>query len=236
MAKYKERIKALQMRRKGISIITIARKLDVSKSSVSHWCSDIILTDKQIEKLEKNKGVSFKTGQRIGAETNKKKKLDEISKQFKQANDLINKISLRDLLIIGASLYWAEGAKTESRFIFVNSDPIMVKIIFVFLTKILGVDKTMIHPTLQINFVHKKRVKKVMTFWSKYLNIPLHNFNKPYFVNVVPKKVYENYHEYYGVLRLRVLKSSSLQYKILGFIEVLKKYADVAQVVRAPHS
>lgn len=236
MARYMERLKARTMRKRGESIIAIARKLNVSKSSASLWCRDIVLTDKQFEKLRKNMGISFKYGQRIAAQVNRQKKLDEVERNFKEAAGLIDKMSSRDLLVAGACLYWAEGSKTGNRFTFVNSDPTMIKIIFLFLTKILGVNRELIRPTLQINLIHKKRVKKVMTFWSKYLNISLHYFNKPYFVNVAPKKVYENYNDYYGILRLRVLKSSSLQYKMLGFIEVFKKYAGIAQVVRAPHS
>ena len=66
-----------------------------------------------------------------------------------------------------------------------------------------------------------------MKFWSRYLNVPLNHFSKPYYVNVIPKKTYENYHNYYGILRLEVLKGSSLQYKMLGFIEIFRKYAGV---------
>lgn len=147
---------------------------------------------------------------------------------FKEAGILINKISDRDLLIAGACLYWAEGAKTRGRFIFVNSDPIMIKIVYIFLIKIIKINTELIRLTVQINLIHKKRIKKVMRFWSEYLNIPLKNFSKPYYVNVAPKKKYENYDNYYGILRFQVLKGSSLQYKMLGFIEMFKKYVGVA--------
>lgn len=74
MAEYVKRLEARMMRSKGTSIIVIARELKVSKSSVSMWCRDIILTENQYEKLNKNKGISLSTGQRMGAETNKRKK------------------------------------------------------------------------------------------------------------------------------------------------------------------
>ena len=47
MAKYNERIKAREMRKNGLSIILIAHRLGVTKSSVSLWCRDIILTHEQ---------------------------------------------------------------------------------------------------------------------------------------------------------------------------------------------
>ena len=49
MAKYKEKIEARKMRIGGISIDKIALKLKVSKSSVSLWCRNILLTPEQIE-------------------------------------------------------------------------------------------------------------------------------------------------------------------------------------------
>src|SRR3990167_9063689 len=94
MAKYDKRIKARAMRKNGISIIVIARRLAVSKSSVSLWCRDIILTEEQSKKLVKNKGVSLTTGQRMGAETNRKKKTDVI-----KTSDVFGKRIMKKFLI-----------------------------------------------------------------------------------------------------------------------------------------
>lgn len=51
MAKFKEMVQVRELRRNGESIGVIARKLDVSKSTVSYWCSDIGLSEEQIRKL-----------------------------------------------------------------------------------------------------------------------------------------------------------------------------------------
>lgn len=227
MARTKDKIMARKIRREGKSMKDIAKQLKIAKSTISTWCKDIKLSQKLIEKIYISGVKKSLRGRLMGAEANKQKKINEINKRFKEAEILINEISDRDLLIAGACLYWAEGAKTKGRFIFVNSDPIMIKIIFLFLIKILKINKELIHPTVQINLIHKPRIKKVMKFWSEYLSVPLKNFSKPYYVNVVPKKVYENYDNYYGILRLQVLKGSSLQYKMLGFIEMFKNYAGV---------
>ena len=50
MARFKEKNKALLLRKKGESINDIAKKIKVSKSIVSRWCRDIKLTSEQIEK------------------------------------------------------------------------------------------------------------------------------------------------------------------------------------------
>ena len=77
MAKYHERIKARIMRKDGISIVTIAKELGVSKSATSLWCRDILLTSEQIEKLKKQKGSAM--GRWMGAESNRRKKLNAIN-------------------------------------------------------------------------------------------------------------------------------------------------------------
>lgn len=72
---------------------------------------------------------------------------------------------------------------------------------------------------IQINSVHKFRIKKVLLFWSKLLDLPTSQFDNPYYVNIRPKKVYENMDEYYGLVRLKIRRSSLHHYRILGLID-----------------
>ena len=160
MARSKDKIIARKIRREGKSIKDIAKELKIAKSTVSLWCRDIKLTYEQEEAIYKRGLGKNLKGRLIGTQMNRQKKINEMNDRFQEANHIIKKITQRDLLIAGACLYWAEGAKTGGRFIFVNSDPIMIKIIFLFLIKILDVNRELIHPTLQINFIHKKELKK----------------------------------------------------------------------------
>ncbi|OGI63995.1 hypothetical protein A2733_01035 [Candidatus Nomurabacteria bacterium RIFCSPHIGHO2_01_FULL_40_20] len=224
MAKYDKRSKAQLMREKGISIIVIARKLGVSKSSVSAWCRDIILTEEQFEKLRKNIGISQKTGQRMGAETNKKKRLNAINLADIWGKKMVKKISKRELLLIATALYWSEGAKTDStsRFMFANSDPNMILLMKNILIQVMEVAPSDIVCGIQINRIHEKRIRKVLIFWKKLLELRDSQLNKPYFVNTKVNKVYENYDNYFGVCRLFVRRSKNLKYKMLGLIKAVK--------------
>ena len=161
MSKYEQRIQARLMRKDGMSIVVIARMLCVSKSSASKWCRDIILTEEQFEKLKKNQGVSVTTGQRMGAEANKKKRLDAIIDAETWGRKIINKISNRELLLIATALYWSEGSKSDrtSGFIFVNSDPEMILIMKLFLVDILNISPEDIVCSIQINRIHEKRIR-----------------------------------------------------------------------------
>jgi transposase len=224
MSKYNERIKARQMRRNGISIIVIADKLGVSKSTVSSWCVDIILTEQQYLKLLKNKGVSLTTGQRMGAEANKNKRLNAIKEADIWGKKLIKKISKRELLLIATSLYWSEGSKSDatSGFIFVNSDPEMILIMKMFLTDVINVQLEDIFCSIQINRIHENRIDTVLNFWQKLLHLPKNQFKGPYYINAKVSKIYDNYDNYYGICRLIVKRGMNWKYRMLGLIKALK--------------
>ncbi len=51
MAKTKEREQAQSLRKTGVSIKGVAKKLGVSSSTVSLWCRDIVLSQAAIEKI-----------------------------------------------------------------------------------------------------------------------------------------------------------------------------------------
>lgn len=225
MSKYKERLIARKMRTNGYSINVISDKLKISKSTVSLWCRDIILTEDQITKLNKNKGISQTNGQRMGSVTNRNKKIKTILDSEKWAREKIQNISQRDLLFIGVSLYWSEGSKTESTstLLFSNSDPEMIIMMKKFLIEIMGVKKEDIACRIQINITHRKRIAEVLNFWKKVLGLPSGQIRKPYFVKTKVKKVYENYDNYFGVCRLFVLRGKWSKYKILGLIKATKK-------------
>lgn len=222
MAKFEKRQVARNLRKRGHSIGAIAAVLGVSKSSVSLWCTDLKLTKRQREVLRANAIKAGHKGRVIGAEMNRKKKLDRIAFFKESGKKGIGVISQRDLLMVAIALYWAEGAKTESRFMFINSDPKMVKMMTQFLKEVLGVPKDQLRATIQINETHRPRIKKILSFWSSLLHLPRDQFGKPYFIKTVSKKVYDNHDSYYGILRLSVAKGSAVQYRMLGLINALK--------------
>lgn len=213
--------KTLELRAQGKSIGDIAKEISVSKSTVSLWCRDIILSDKQKKFLLEKSENGRKRGRLIGAKINKEKRLFRVGFFIDKGLSDIKKISKRDFELICAALYWAEGAKTESRFMFVNSDPNMIMIVYRYLTKVLNIPIDRIKPVVQINDEHRYRINKVLKFWSDLLGLPLSSFGNTYYIKTAHKKIYDNHNSHYGVMRLRVSKSSDYQYKILGIINAI---------------
>lgn len=222
MAKFKKRLQAITLRKKGYSIKSISEKLDVSKGSVSIWCRDIILTEKQKNILRDNMIKAGHKGRMIGAEINRKKREDNIAFFREFGKNEIGQISRRDLLIAGIALYWGEGSKSDKTSLaFVNSDPSMIKFMYRWFNEVMGVKKEEFMPRIFINEIHRPRIKVVLNFWSSFLDLPISQFGNPVFLKMKQKKIYDNYNVYYGVLALKVRKSSNLKYKILGLIKAL---------------
>ncbi len=225
MAKPREKLVARKLRRRGESIKAIAKKLSVSTSSVSVWCRDIRLSPKQIANLEK-RAKDPHYGRRleylIALQEKKKKKIKRLQKEGIKE---IGNLSWRELFLVGASLYWAEGFKKDTQAGFASSDPDMIQIFLRWLKECCGYTEKDLSVRVTINISHKHRVGEIERYWSKITGISQEYFQKPFYQNVKWKKVYENPNEYHGVLRVKVRRSTDFLRKIHGWIKGLKLQA-----------
>jgi len=223
MAKSKEKNKALKLRQKGESIKDIARKLKIAKSTISLWCRDIKLTSKQIQRLHEKMVKGGYEGRMKGARMQYERRLKKVKEWEKKGVQQIQKISNRDLLIAGISLYWGEGTRKTRHLSFSNSDPEMIKFMIRFFRKVCKIEKDRFTAYIGINKIHKNRVKEVEEYWSKITNIPREQFTKTTLIKSKNKKVYKNFFIHYGTLTIRIKKSSELYYQMIGLIQGLAK-------------
>ena len=222
MAKVQEKLQALQMRRQGNSIKDIASTLQVSKGSVSLWCQDIVLSHKQKQHLKQKQIQAGSVGRNMGAQINKQKRLNTIAEYKKTGIQNIGSTSNRDLLLLGIGLYWGEGVKSRSGMAaIVNSDPGVIKVAKQWFQTCFSVKNDDFRPYIYISAHHHKRKAAILEFWRLELHIPIDQF-KIILLHNRPKKVYENHDQYYGVLHLRVQKSSNLKYQIIGLIDACR--------------
>ena len=221
MAKVIERGKALDLRRSGKSIKTIAGILGVSKSTVSVWCEGIRLTPDQVEKLHKSMVRGSYVGRMKGAamqhERRVKREEDGKSSGIKE----IGKLSERDLLIALTALYWGEGLKKNREFFIINSDPEMVKFLFMVFRRLLKIEDKRFILAVGINMSHKRRDEEVKEYWSGITGVPKSQFRKTIFIKAKNKKRYKNFPNYYGMLRINISKSIDIYYKVMGLIKGL---------------
>lgn len=226
MAKFIQKNKAIKLRQTGLSIKKIAKKLDVSVGSVSVWVRDVVLTKEQIKQLSINATDPF-YGKRLNYINKIKRQTDnKIIRLKKEGIKKIGHLSKRELFLIGVALYWSEGFKKDSQVGFANSDPKMINFFLKWLYDCFGYNTNDVFVRVTLNISHLKRIDEVQKYWSKEINIPISFFRKPFYQNVKWKKTYEHPNEYYGVLRIKVLKSKDFLRKIHGFIEGLRLQVD----------
>jgi hypothetical protein len=135
----------------------------------------------------------------------------------------IGELSTRDLFILGIGLYWGEGVKSRSGMAaLVNSDPEVIKLGKQWFEVCLSVPADQFRPYIYLSEMHYSRRARIVDFWSRELGLCRDQF-KVIILKSKPKKVYTNHDTYYGVLSLRVAKSTNLKYRIQGLIKACKQ-------------
>ncbi len=222
MAKPEKKKEARKLRQRGKGLKEIAKLLRVSPASVHKWCQDIKLTPLQKRMLKKKVFDALQKGRKKVAQNQRQRRLKEIKELKAKGIKEIGSLDEKEFFIAGAALYWAEGFKKDSRLGFANSDPDMIKFFLKWLIKSCGVSKEEIRLRVGLNISHKDRIEKVEKYWSELTEIPLNQFQKPFFQKFTWKKEFKNPEDYFGVLRIRANKQRRLFRKIHGLIEGLK--------------
>ena len=172
-----EKARARALRKKGYSINQIVKEEGFTKSSVSLWVRDIVLTKAQKKKLSE-RGRSTE-----GIERRRLKRLfnEQARRQiiFDKAKEDYDSISQRELKLIGIILYLGEGGKTERGSVRVaNSDPQVIKIMMRFFREICKVQEDRFRGHIH-TFSHVD-IKKTEKYWSSVTKIPQKQFYKTY--------------------------------------------------------
>lgn len=221
MAKFKERILARKLRNEGKSIKNIAKTIGVAKSTVSLWCNDIFLSELQKNNLTKISLEAIKRGSVVANENKKRERLVRVNKYKLIGIEKIGKLSKRELFLVGVALYWAEGDKNQRRVVFINSDQKMILLWTKWIIECLNIPKERLICRVEINEIHKERLKIVEQYWSDLTKIPMSQFRKASLKHSQIKKIYNDNSNYYGALQLTISKGTNLNYEILGYIEGL---------------
>jgi Mn-dependent DtxR family transcriptional regulator len=171
-----EKIQARILRKKGMSLNDIVRRLGVSKASVSLWVRDIELSVQQKKQL---------TAHGFSVEAIEKRRVHRITNTLKRHRVIIDGakknipvLSKQDLLLVGAALYWGEGGKTKGMARISNSDPGVIRLMMRFFREVLDVPQERFRGEVHaFSHVH---VQSTEQYWSKISGIPRKQFYKTY--------------------------------------------------------
>lgn len=217
--KLREKYKAQELRKEGLSYGEILQQVHVSKDTISRWCRDIELTQKQRAKLLENKMFGQKKGSLIAADNKRKARLDRTKSIFKQAKAELGKMSKRDRFIAGICLYAGEGFKNDGRGGFSNSDSKIIKFMVEWFKEFCHLPDSKLRGAIWIH--EGLDVENAKQFWSSLTGIPQDQFHKTYIAEDKKnsKKIRKNIHEY-GVFAIR-FSDADKQRKIMGWISAL---------------
>ncbi|TSC84071.1 MAG: Uncharacterized protein G01um101417_340 [Parcubacteria group bacterium Gr01-1014_17] len=223
MAKILEREKARVLRRQGESIKVIARNLGLGPSTISYWCKDIVLTSKQIERLQERQRRAGSKAILKYAELKRNARIEKEKDLLRLGKGEVGKLSRRDVFLVGLALYWGEGYKSGNGEVgFTNSNAEMILFILHWFREIFGIRNQDFILRVSVNEQHRERIKLIERFWSDKTGIPLLQFSKISLIKVKTKKIYANAENHYGTLRVKVRRGTDLRRRILGGIEGLK--------------
>jgi predicted transcriptional regulator len=211
-----QRNKARELRSQGWATGKIAKELGVSKSSVSLWVRDILLTKEQIEILKSQNAIYDKQhkGAKIKSDMARTTRLrfQQEGKEKAREGNLLHQA--------GCMLYWAEGTKSKTTCKFTNSDAEMVKLFVKFLRECLNVpnEKIMVRINCYTNNgLTKEEIEK---FWLNNLQLPEINLRKGQ-ENIRPRSITNaNRHHklIYGICCIEIYSVAIVQH-IYGAIQ-----------------
>lgn len=136
-----EKQMAIEMRREGGTVPDIAKKLGVSRSTVSLWVRDLPLGDERIREGKIKGGLA-------AAEVKRARISDEMSEVAIAVRSEWPLVRNDPLIISGLSLYAAEGRKRRRKSRnaagFANCDPRIIQVMIRFLVRIgMDIDRLM---------------------------------------------------------------------------------------------
>lgn len=215
----KKRI-GLKLLKNGFSYNEIKSKLNVAKSTLNNWFS-------QLPEKEKNKikELRIDNWRKSIEEYQRKRRQETLKKEEiiqKIAAKKIKNLSKNDLLLVGISLYWAEGTKNNRwQLQFSNSDPEMIRFMVRFFQKICGIEKNKFY--LQM-ILHKNiKENEALDYWARITKINKEQFKKAcYSLSKSSKKIRDKNRLPFGTLQIRIL-DKRLTHQVYGYIKGLKK-------------
>ncbi len=218
--KQKEKIKAISLRKKGMTYGDILALVPVSRSTLSLWLREVGLARKQYQRLT----VKKRKAQLRGGMRRKEMRLSESESILSKSKSEVGSLSSRELKLIGAALYWAEGTKEKeyrpsARLQFANSDPSMVALYMLWLRRITGVSDKDVIVTVHIHDNHRSIASSIERYWLKVTNLSRTNLGKTVFKKHNPKTLRKNIGlRYRGLVSISVRKSTSLNRRVQGWI------------------
>jgi hypothetical protein len=218
-----------QLRMTGMTYAEIAEVTGASKASLSLWLRDLPYEfrgckEQRLARLQ---------------ETCARRRLERAevrADQIAAVASSLGSISDRELLLLGAALYWAEGAKSKpwrpcDHVTFVNSDPNVIAV-FVRWLELVGVEKA--DCRFHVSIHETADARSAEPFWADLVGVEVSAFNQTSIKRHKPNSArYNTGPDYRGCLIVSVLKSATLYRQVEGWWQGIVLGAQPGRTTRA---
>ncbi|MCO1617172.1 MULTISPECIES: helix-turn-helix domain-containing protein [Micromonospora] len=211
------RAEALRLRAVGRSVNEIAARLGVAKSTAYQWVRHLPL-DPDDETAERRREHSKAMTEARWSAYRETRDAARAAEQTRAAG-VVGGLGERDLLMLGAAIYWCEGAKSkpwrpQGRLEFVNSDPGLLALFLAFLA-CCGIERDV--PAYRLLIHESADVPAAERWWVERLTLPPERFGRATLKRHNPATVRRNNGaDYRGCLVITVPRSRWLYWRIEG--------------------
>jgi hypothetical protein len=206
-----------RLRREGWTYGEIMDVLPVGKGTLSGWCREIRLSDKQIEAIKAR--VPSQKG--VPKDTNWKRRL-EIEQIRADARTSFRSLRSDPKWVAGVTMYWAEGAKTSPRLGMANTDARALRLFICWVRRYLDPNAEFVL-ALHLHFGNDERAAK--RWWANELGlgeVPFHKtFVKP------PGTGHRKNRWLHGVCRVQVRRSANAYHTMMEWISCLAQEFEI---------
>lgn len=213
------KMKAIELRKRGKSYSEILSEIKIAKSTLSLWLREVRLSVPQKQRLTEKRLAAAKKG----GDVKRSYRIAITKKIEREAVSEIGKVTERELFLIGTALYWAEGSKQKINHsisqpvVFSNSDVQMIKVFLSWL-RVIHVKNDDIKFSIYLHETARFQSEEIRKYWSKSLKLSINRFEKIYFKKGSSNSFRKNKGKgYVGQLRIVIKKSTNLSRQINGW-------------------
>jgi transcriptional regulator with XRE-family HTH domain len=152
----------------GLAITEIARRLHVSKSSVSLWVRDIVLSPEQHEALHGANALYFRQ-----AFAHFRRSATFRQQRIRwQVEGRVAAVRGDPRHAAGCMLFWAEGSKSRNAVQLANADPEVIRLFVSFLRGFFDVPDKKFRVACNLFADHLDKQREIEDFWLDIVGVP----------------------------------------------------------------
>ena len=206
----------------GWSVNDLATKLGVAKSTAYMWVKHVPLDPDSERARHKQEHAALMAAGRWDAKRAARDRRQ--AEVHAEAAAGVGELSERDLLVVGAAIYWCEGAKSKpwrrlDRLTFINTDPGLLRLFLRFLAASGRAPESVQY---RVHIHETADAEAAADWWATELGLVRALFQRPTIKHHAPAtKRMNTGDDYHGCLVISVPRSRELYWRVEGVMAAL---------------